>query len=346
MVCMFKPLVPALCLCLLAAPAWSQTEAASDGVDVQQSVQVDGPEFVPEKILVVGQRPGPGLWKISKGGHVLWVFGSYSPLPKNMEWRSQQVETILAQSQEYLLPPSATAQVGFFRMLTLLPYGIGFKKNPDGAQLRDLLSPDVHARWLLLKAKYIGADEGIERNRPIFVAEELFRQGLVHAGLSSGQEVRNAIEEIAKSHKIKMTSSAVKLAVDDPVRTIKDFKKSSLDDIACFTKTIERLETDIDAMRLRANAWAKGDLEGIQKLSYADRDEACSAALTNSMFVKNEPGFQSMDARMRDAWLASAEKSLATNASTFAMLPLHNILDPKGYVTALQAKGYLVEAPE
>jgi hypothetical protein len=99
-------------------------------------------------------------------------------------------------------------------------------------------------------------------------------------------------------------------------------------------------------MRIRANAWAKGDLEAIQKLSYADRDEACTAALTNSAFVKGEPGFQSVEARMQDAWVASAEKSLAANASTFAILPLRLILDPKGYVMALQAKGYHVEQPD
>jgi hypothetical protein len=328
---MLKRVALALCLGLLAAAAWPQTEA---------------PELAPEKILVVGQRPGPGLWKISKGEHVLWVFGMYSPLPKKMEWRAQEVETILAQSQEYLTPPAATAELGFFRSLTLLPYAIGLKKNPDGAQLRDLLPADVHARWLLLKKKYIGNDEGIERERPIFVADELFRKGLDHAGLSSGQEVRTAIEKIVKKNKIKTTPSEVKLAVDDPVRMIKDFKKSPLDDVACFSKTIERLETDLDAMRIRANAWAKGDLEAIHKLSYADRDEACEAALANSAFIKGQPGFQSMEARMWDTWLATAERSLVANASTFAILPLKDILDPKGVMSALQAKGYLVEKPE
>jgi hypothetical protein len=263
-----------------------------------------------------------------------------------MKWRSQQVETIVAQSQEYLSPPAMTAQVGFFRSLTLLPYAIGFTKSPDGAQLRDLLPADVHARWLLLKQKYIGADEGIERARPIFAADTLFRKGLAHAGLSSDSAVRDAIENIVKKNNIKTTSSLVQLPVDDPVRMIKDFKKSSLDDVDCFSKTLERLETDIDAMRIRANAWAKGDLETIQKLGYADRDEACKAAMTNSAFVKAQPAFQSMEGRMRDAWLATAEKSLASNASTFAILQLKDILDPKGLVAALQAKGYLVEKPE
>jgi hypothetical protein len=58
------------------------------------------------------------------------------------------------------------------------------------------------------------------------------------------------------------------------------------------------------------------------------------------------PGLQSVPERVRDAWLAAAEKSLATNGSTFATLPLNEILDPQGYVAALEAKGYAVQKPE
>jgi hypothetical protein len=147
----------------------------------------------------------------------------------------------------------------------------GPQKNPDGAALRDVLPAEVHARWLLLKKKYIGDDEGIERERPVFAAQTLFQKGLAQAGLSLGGEVGRAIEAMAKKKNIKMTSPQVQLAVDDPVRMIKDFKKSALDEVACFSKTLEWFETDIDAIRVRANAWAKGELEAIQKLSYADR---------------------------------------------------------------------------
>jgi hypothetical protein len=237
-------------------------------------------------------------------------------------------------------------QVGWVRGLTLLPFAMGIKNNPDGAALRDVLPADVHARWLLLKKKYIGDDEGIERERPMFAAQTLSQKVMRHAGLSSGGEVRRALEEMARKNNIKMTSTQVRLAMDDPVRAIRDFKKSPLDDVACFAKTLEWLESDVDAMRIRANAWAKGDLEAIQKLSYAERKGACDAAWLNSAVFQARPGLQAAPERTRAAWLAAAEKSLATNASTFATLPLNEILAPNGYVAALAAKGYVVQAPE
>jgi hypothetical protein len=349
---MVKNLCVAVCAGLLALPAWSQTEPVAAGGERAPAAvaapQADGDVAgnPADTVLVVGQRPGPGLWKVSKGDHVLWVFGTYSPLPKKMEWRSHQVETILTQSQEYLSAPVAKMDVGFFRSLTLLPQLVGVKKSPDGAQLRDLVPADLYARWLVLKRKYIGDDDGIERERPIFVADALFSKAMKQAGLTNSREVQGAIENIVKKNKIKVTPVEVKLALDDPSRAIKDFKRSSLDDVACFSKTIERLETDLDAMRVRANAWAKGDLEGIRKLGFTDQGQVCASAMTDSAFAKAQPEFGSMHARMQEKWLAAAEKSLETNKSTFAVLQLRDLLDPKGYVAALQAKGYLVEQPE
>jgi hypothetical protein len=298
----------------------------------------------PAQILVVGQRPGPGLWKIFKGEHVLWVFGTYEPLPKKLEWRSQQVEDIIASSQEYLSPPVATTDVGFFQSIALIPFAIGFKKNPDGMTLKDVLPAEVYERWLPLKNKYIGDDNDIERERPIFAADDLYRKALEQAGLSSGKDVRNKIEKIVRKNNVKMTQSVVKLAVDSPSRVIRDFKNSSMDDAACFSTTLTRLETDIDAMRVRANAWAKGDLDEIEKLSYSDQERACKTALTNSAALKELPAFQSMDLRMRDLWVANAESALAANSSTFALLPMKEILDEQGDIQILRSKGYLVQS--
>lgn len=333
---MFDYRVSVLCLSLLAAPAWSQNDAPA-------------PADEGEKVLVVGQRPGPGLWKVSKDDHVLWIFGTYSPLPKNMTWRSAQVEKIIAQSQEFLGSPSAGIGVGWsnsLNLLTALPFVIGFKKNADGAHLKDVVPPDVYARWTVLKAKYIGDDSGIESERPIFAAGELFNKALDKSGLGGDKEVLAQIKKISQQNKIKYTRTGFSMQLENPRGALRDFKKSSLDDLACFTKTIDRLETDLDAMRVRANAWAVGDAEVMRKLTYPDQVEACNSAVFNSAWLKSLPGAGSVEPRLRDSWLAAAEKALAANQSTFAMLPVSQILNPNGLVAALEAKGYKVEQPD
>jgi hypothetical protein len=342
----------ALSLCVIVAPGWAQTEAPATPVEppmpLVQQVQPAATEDAPlmDTVLVTGQRPGPGLWKVSKGDHVLWVFGTYTPLPTKMEWRSQQVEAILAQSQEYLQPPTAEADVGFFSKVAMLPFAIGFKKNPDGAHLKDLVAEPVYARWLVLKSKYLGDDDDIERERPIFAANALYRKALEQAGLNGAPAAGKTLDKLIKQSGIKQTGTGIKLAVDDPVTMLREFKKTPLEDAACFAHTLTRLEVDIEAMRVRANAWAIGDLPTIEKLSYAGVQGACNAAIMNSTVVQRRPGMQAVEARILESWVAAAEKSLATNTSTFATLQLKDMLDPKGYMAALQAKGYVVEKPE
>lgn len=346
---MSKHTACALYLGFLALPALAQTapEPAAAAAAAQAEQQTaEAPQAVSAQIVVSGRRPGPGLWKVSKGNHVMWVFGLYSPLPQKMEWDAARVERLVAQSQEVLKPPVASLEVGFFRSLTLLPGMIGMKKNPDGATLHDILPADVYARWTSLKSKYIGDDKDVEAYRPFFAGEELLQAALKKTGLSQGYEVRKQIEKIADKNKVKLSFSGIEMEVENPNRLLKDFKKGQMEDVACFTRTLDSLEADIETMRLRANAWANGDIAEIKALDYRERDDACNDAVLNASFAKNDKAFQHVPERVREAWLKKAEQSLAVNATTFAMLQMKNIVDPAGYLAALQARGFTVESPK
>lgn len=318
---------------LLSTPAWAQTETPPAAAAPTETV------------LVVGQRPGPGMWKISKGDNVLWVFATYSPLPVNMQWRSQQVEAIIAKSQRYLSPPTLGASVGVWGGLKMLPHLAGARKNPGGARLRDVVAPDVYARWRVLKEKY-GIGDDAESERPVFVAETLYRAGLKHAGLTSSDEVSKAIEALLARNKVKTIASHVQLDVPDPGKTLKQFKQAPMDDAQCFKVTIERLETDIEAMRARANAWAIGDLEEIRKLNFGDREAACQTAMTSSAALRDGMGLEGAEKRVRKLWLEAAEHALKEYPTSFAMLKLSNVLRSDYVMTELKARGYTVEAPD
>jgi len=339
---MSKFAVPALCLCLWSAPSFAQPqESAPPPAAAPLEAQA-----APEQIHIVAQRPGPGMWKVSKGGHVLWVFGTYAPLPRNMEWRAHEVEAAIAGSQEYLAPMGAKADAGFFKGLTLLPHLIGVRKNPDGATLHDLMPPEQYARWSALKTKYMPDNEDAERERPIFAAEALMRAARKQAGLVGDDAVRKRVAELVKNSKLKTTSSTVDLPMDNARTMLKNFKKTSLNDVACLSTTMAALETEVAEASARANAWARGNVDEIRKLNFAEREEACFDNVFGSAVFDADPAFKNMRTLMRQKWLANAEKALAENASTFALLQIKDIIDPNGVIAALAAKGYTVEQPE
>lgn len=297
-------------------------------------------------VVVTGTLPGPGMWKVSRDGHVMHVLGTVSPLPERMEWISRDLEQVLAQAGEVVLSPSYTldTDAGFFGKLALLPSLIGVRKNPGDARLREVVPAESYARWLALKQRYLGRDGGVEKMRPIFAANELYRAAIRDSGLSSRSVVWPVVDAAIKERGIKRTNPQVKGTLRNPKAALKEFRAESLGDLACFDKMLLNLETDVGRMVERANAWAVGDVDALRALPLGDQYQACQDALMQAA-VARKNGLGNVEAEVRQAWLTAAEAAIANNAVSFAVLPMSELLKPDGYLTALQAKGYAVEAP-
>lgn len=345
----FAPLL-AFSLVLISGAACAQDAPPQD--DMPQDGMPSTETAVPvgtqdlDAIVVTGRQPGPGLWKVRKGDHVLWILGVEGPLPKHMEWDSANVERKIAASQEVLATPSATldADVGFFRGLTLLPSLLRVRKNPDGKLLRDMVPPAQYARWEVLKARYIGSDRDVEEWRPLFAALHLYQKAIGRIGLTEDSVVNNVVRKAAKRSGVPVTDPKVTVKIADPKNALKTFAGESLDDTACFAKTMERIEVDLGAMVERANAWAQGDTETLRAKQGPSQWRACTEAMTSNAAARRL-GFADIEARVQTAWMAAAEKALDRNASTFAMLPTSQLFSDDGYLAKLAAKGYAIEEP-
>jgi len=341
-----RPWIPLLCLAL-AAPASPGVPAqvpSAAATTPAPPVPTDVPLLAP--VVVSGVVPGPGLWKVSKGGHVLWVLGTLSPLPGHMQWESREVEQVLAQSKQVLLEPKVKlkADIGFFGKLFLLPSAYGARKNPDGKTLDQVMDAPTYARWLALKRKYLGDGGGIERWRPLFAAQELYRRALKANGLSSDGGVPGAVAAMARQDSVPETPVEYRVEIRQPREALKAFKAAAPSDLECFNRTLDSIEYDLPAMTARANAWASGDLEELRRLPDSHRRDACVAAITSAGFA-HQLGLDDVPARLEATWLAAARATLADNAVSFAMLPMEELLSPAGYVGKLKAEGYTVEAP-
>ena len=297
-------------------------------------------------MVVTGVQPGPGLWKVSKGEHVLWVLGTLSPLPRGIEWDSKAVEQAIAQSQEVLKSPSVEikSNTGFFGRLALLPTALKARRSPDGKTLQQLSSAQDYARWQVLKARYIGSNRGIEQWKPVFAALELYDKAIRKSGMRHGGVVDPVVEKLARRYKVRTTEPEVLITIKNPKQALREFADTALDDGECFTRTLDRIEGDLGTMRVRANAWSIGDIQTLREQPFSNQFNACSAAFTGAALARKH-GIADLSQRIERTWMAAAEASLARNRSTFATLPIAELLKRDGYLAKLEAKGYVVEAP-
>ena len=348
---MRRMLMVGICLAL-ALPAHAQEQSKSPLAEtppqtsLPTGIGIDGIR-TEETVIVTGDQPGPGLWLVRKGNHDLWILGTLSPLPAKMQWQSKQVEDVIANAQEVIRPPAVSFEVkaGFFKSLTLLPSMLGARKNPDGRTLEQVVSPKSYARWKALKPLYIGSDRGVEKWRPLFAAQELYKDAMKKSGLDNGKSVWPTINKAIEIHHPNVTVVKEAIVVTDPKPLLKEFNRTTLDDIACFDNTMTRIETDLDAMRARANAWATGDVAALQSLPPPYQWEACSSAITEAGIGKRL-GFGDARKKVEAKWMAAAEAALAKNTVTFATLSLGDMLGGDGYLAKLKAKGYTVLAPD
>ena len=310
-----------------------------------------------EEVVVTGEFPGPGMWKVTRAddpaAHALWIVGDPPPLPKRMRWKSREVEAVVVSAQEILLDSTVTMEpdekIGFFRGMTLVPAMLRARKNPEEATLEELLPPDLYARWRVQKARFLGREKGVEEWRPLFAADKLRRAAIDDLDLRESGMVWDAVSKIAKQHKKKITSPNYKFTFkrSEVREKLKEFSRESLADVECFstmldyTEALSRTETE----SARAQAWSTGNIAALEALPQLPNPGLpCAMAVLNSQ-VAHDVFPADIRERLRVLWLEAAARSLAGNQTTFAIVPLRKLLGDDGYLSALRAKGFLVQAP-
>ena len=282
-----------------------------------------------EEVLVTGEHPGPGLWKVSRGDHVLWILGTHAPLPKGLVWRSQEVELVMTDAQEVIDNYSAS-----FTM-----------QDPDflaskGKSLRSLLPRKKYAQWLALKKKYIGPAPEVERALPVTAALLLRSGAFDRTGLTNADQVWREIYRLAHEYHVPVSTAH---QVNKVIGSVRADRKSEQVGVAYLVNTISNLETELRVARVRANAWAVGDIGAL--IGQADADRISADLYASSWpFLQGEE-LHSLIAETDRRWLAAAQSALERNRTALAALPIIELLRSDGLLAGLKARGFEVEAP-
>jgi hypothetical protein len=300
-----------------------------------------------DTVEVVARVSGPGLWEVRRGENVLWILGTQSPLPRRFEWVSDEVDARLAESSLLIAPPRVEfdAGVGRLRSLMLVPSLLRARRNPDEQTLEQVVGPELYARWQPLKQRYLGRGRKVETWRPLFAALKLWEEAIEDARMTGSGPVWRAVSKSAKKLDLAVETPQLKIEIVDAKATIRSFAQSPLDDLECFSRTLERLESDIEAMRERAEAWAVGDLGSLRALPFSDQSLACQDAFLSAS-VGEQNRIADLPDRLRDAWLDVVDKALVEHRSSVAVISIGSLLDPEsGLIEGLRERGYEVRAP-
>ncbi|GAC1301760.1 MAG: TraB/GumN family protein [Steroidobacteraceae bacterium] len=289
---------------------------------------------VMDELVVTGERSGPGMWHVHRGAAQVWILGSMSPLPKGITWRAAQVEQVLGATNRVLV--QKPFDVGIARILWLLITERNVLMVRGGKRLKDVMPAELYARFALQRAKYTDDPNKWERFRPLIAAAFLQQAAFHQAGLSTRLDMGAAVRALAKKHQVPVEE--VKIAgVGDVMDALKTLPAAT--ENTCVAASLVTIERDLPRLIDRAQAWAAGNVERIEKLREPAEVDACRTALDSGV------GAADLIARMRRTWLGTIEKYLQSDAVTVAVVNMDMLLEPGGLLDELRAKGYEVDAP-
>lgn len=322
-----------LALLLLQFPLLAH---ASDP-DVDFADPQTDPETGMPVVTVTGVYTGPALWQVTVGARVMYILGEVSPYPRKWVWKSKEFDKALRQSQELLIDFSGYWRVEERDRSTLL----NASKLPEGTTLKDVISPQLHARLTTVAGKF--DSPSLEPWHPFAATNRLVSSVMDKMDLT-GFSARFTAARLGERRHRKVTIYAVpELPFEERLR---NWQHPSNE--VCLAQLMDVIGDGGAGVRQLGNAWAVGDIAALRELvpkySFSRdgfRSGECAAAMHGG-------AQQAEDYRIRrtQGWVKEAERALKNNRTTLAVVLMSELFAPDGYLQALREKGYTIVEPK
>jgi len=312
-------------------------------VDVSASNVAEGVEALAddstmEEVIVTGEWAGPQMWKISRGNRLVWMLGTLQPLPKDMVWKYQEVEKVIAQSSQVIGKTNVKPKVSIFGIIPLYLQFRKVSKLPDEQTLKDVLPEELYQRYQALLTINKVRDKDIERLRPIVAAGRLYQDVIEANGLTGKNDVQETVFKLAGRHDVKVNDLTLK--VEAPKEILKEASQLPVSaEIPCLEDVIASLEEDLPMLKKRASSWAHGDANALRKLVATKTRTACREIILSMDRVK------AVSDNAKAVWFNAITESLDRYDSAMALSPVYDLIGKDGILDQLRAAGYQVEGP-
>ena len=277
--------------------------------------------------LTVTPRPGPVLWKVSRGDSVVWIIGSLPVTPKGLAWNSARLERVIDGANVVLVRPRATLDL--FTVIGILTH----LNLPNGRTLDRELPPDLEARFERVRALAGQKAARYARYKPVWAGLRLYMDYEAAARMTRDEPEATVIRLAHRHHA--------------PVRPIATYRAkpvaknlASLTDAqsqACLDDVVRDIEFASVHAAPAAQAWAHGDLKTV-RVHYAEP--------AFRLCLEQSPSFVALANQGVDDTVRAIDAALAHPGKSVAVFSLDDLLRQGGALARLRAGGASVTAPE
>jgi uncharacterized protein YbaP (TraB family) len=283
-----------------------------------------------ETVVVTAHKPGPAMWRVTKGDSSVILIGFADPVPKDLNWNKDGVTEALTGARELLL--NAKASVGLVEGLWYLTWHSGDVYLPDGMTIDKTLPEPLRKRYLAAVAKSGHDADHYASLRPPLALLRMEGDVIEAEGLT-GTEPSTTIHDIARH----LGVSAKPVADYEALPILRALPQMSAEaNVTCVKDALDDLDDIAAHARPAAEAWAVGDLDKLKANWREQRFQSC---------IQLVPGVSVLFQRAVHDSVAAADTALTKTGKTVMIVSFDALLKKDGILDRLKAEGLEIEQP-
>ena len=310
--------------------AEAETEAAA-GFELKMMMSRNPPKAVQTVSFPIAPRlgapveghgpdeEGPTLWRVSDDDSVMWLLGTVHALSEDVNWRSPEVEAVVAQADTVFFESDISGELSF-RDIRQLERLATYRKGPP---LTERLSRTARLR-LLRAARRLGVPQSdLMRARPwnasLILGAAMARKAGMEQSLGVESVLSNRLGDRPTRYLEDGVAVLTRLAEIPEAVQIAELEKAliAIDDNPYQTAAIEE-------------AWAEGDQARIAEIALASMPEGTA---TYRVMIKDR----------NQAWAKTLVEHLEGDGVTLVAVGAAHMVGPDRVQRLLADAGYKVE---
>ena len=281
-----------------------------------------------EEVVVLARRSGAPMWTVTRGDSTLILVGAITGIPRDLEWRPDDLEAAAARSQLILTPQEGRASVTdllrvIWRIRTIA-------RMPRGQTSADWLTPEWQAR---LDGIMAGERNQDWRGKSLLILGfDLMQDKAGYTGRRGGDDAMDVVRRAARRARVEARPVGT-VRGDELIDSLIEAPQSA--HVPCVEAAIAAAEQGSDAARQRAEDWRA---RRVAEVVASPIDRAL-----NECWPWGDP---EIAPQLHQQWAAAIETSLISPGVTMGVAPVRLLAEEGGVLDGLKARGFEVVGPE
>ena len=281
-----------------------------------------------EEVVVLARRSGAPMWTVTRGDSTLILVGAITGIPRDLEWRPDDLEAAAARSQLILTPQEGRASVTdllrvIWRIRTIA-------RMPRGQTSADWLTPEWQAR---LDGIMAGERNQDWRGKSLLILGfDLMQDKAGYTGRRGGDDAMDVVRRAARRARVEARPVGT-VRGDELIDSLIEAPQSA--HVPCVEAAIAAAEQGPDAARQRAEHWRARRVA-----------EVIASPIDRALDQCWPWGDPEIAPQLHQQWAAAIETSLISPGVTMGVAPIRLLAEEGGVLDGLEARGFEVVGPE